>query len=81
MSLHNVYKNDTLNGMKKQRTPKHVPTNFRLSVTARALLDALMIKLGVSSRTAVMERAIRLLAAQENVTENAGKPAGATASQ
>jgi hypothetical protein len=52
----------------EKRTPKHVPTNFRLSFPARALLDALMIHLGVSSRTAVMERAIRALAIQEGVT-------------
>lgn len=50
------------------------PVSIRLSIKARALLDALSAELGVSSRAAVMEMAIREMAKRVGVTaEEKGK--------
>lgn len=46
-------------------------TSVRLSDTARRLMKALSVKLGIS-QTAVVEQALRLLARRENIGKGEG---------
>lgn len=52
-------------------TTEKQATSYRLSGTARRLIEALAVRLGIS-QTAVIEQAVRLLARREGIGKGEG---------